>query len=1090
MNERQNIEAAIKAIANLGGVLDKASMDAAILALKKQLNQHLHSERSIRQVTVLFADVVGSTEMSWSLDPDEIHTVIDGSLKRLTAVIRCHEGVVLQYAGDSLLAVFGVGTAREDDPVRATLCGIALVAEARLIAAQLLLERHIQEFNVRVGIHTGSVMLGGGLDEPSYVRGNAVNIAARLEQGAPAGHVQISHDTHRHVRSHFECIEAPTLHLKGRDRPIRAYIVVKRAAANRLIAERRWTDHKPRMIGRQTELRLLANAYSVVKASVASRSVILLGEAGMGKTTLVQEFLKRHDMAGSGRLATYVATARPYGNSAPYGLLRDAILSAAGIQTDLDLASTQKALRASLLEHLNETSDVELNALESLIMPTTTSDELGKEFPSDTERNQRRAFRVALDYLLARHPLEHSALIVEDIHWADDGSLDFLDFVLRDKSQIFLVATARSEVEKRRSLPFTQKIEVFALDDAESSNLIRAVLNDASSFPESQDLVRLIASKAGGNPYFVEEIVGMLADEGVLRRDENGLAVFDATAMLETRIPTTLTGVLQARLASLPYDELRTLQLASIIGSVFWDEALSKLGIHHEASLANLADKQLIQPLISSTGKKLRTFQFSHQLMQRAVYDTIPNRVRKLQHGSTAQWIVDAFPDRVDEFAETIASHFEKAGETQLAIDYFRRAGRYASAKFSFAAAAALLGRASSLSDDARLRFSILSERLHIRMEGSLRNDDVKAATDLVALADELDDDCRAAAAGLLTTCLAAIGTLEETANAAKSAIRYGKIAGRQASVIRAHNQWGEKLARSGQLCKARRHLQVAYTLSVRCDNSMGVASALSKLSGVCVRKGKYSEAVSLLSKAATYCQHKNDQSYAWHLALLSAKVETLLGNFSVAYESLLDLLSKYHSLDWPDMEFETALALAMNRLWAATVYEARAWSEHAANLPSDGPEASLLREQSQLAGELDLADGNYEAALTHFQAASHRCDALGLNNVAWESKLSEAYVYVHLGTPRRAEEVAFAFGEILASGYDAQKFFMDPAKVYLRAAEVLDRTGHKNEASAIRLRALAEYEAVSTSLNASQRATYRISSPGLRRLHQLSQQN
>ncbi|WP_157039844.1 ATP-binding protein [Aquincola tertiaricarbonis] len=1084
MNERQNIEAAIKAIANLRGVLDKASIDAAILALEEQLSQHLYSERSIRQVTVLFADVVGSTQMSWSLDPDEIHTVIDGSLKRLTAVIRWHEGVVLQYAGDSLLAVFGVGTAREDDPVRATLCAIALVAEARLIAAQLLLERNIQKFDVRVGIHTGSVMLGGGLDEPSYVRGNAVNIAARLEQSAPAGCVQISYDTHRHVRSHFECIEAPTLHLKGRDRPIKAYIVLKRSAAKRLSAERRWTDHKPRVIGRQTELQVLANAYSTVRGSAATRSVILLGEAGIGKSTLVREFLKSRDTTGSSHLATYMANAKPYGNSAPYGLVRDALLCAASIQTDLDLATTQKALRSSLLEHLNEISDVELTALQSLILPTATPDELGHKFPSDTERSQRRAFRVALDYLLARHPPEHSALILEDIHWADDGSLDFLDFVLRDNAQIFIVATTRPELEKRRSLPFAQKIEVSALDDDDASSLIRAVLNDASSSSESQDLVRLIASTACGNPYFVEEMVGMLADEGVLRRDESGLAVFDATAMLETRIPTTLTGVLQARLASLPYDELQTLQLASIIGSVFWDEALSKLGTYNEASLLNLADKQLIQPLTSSTGEDPRKFQFSHQLMQRTVYGTVPNRVRKLQHGSTARWIIDAFPDRIGDFAETIASHFEKAGETQLAIDYLRRAGRYASAKFSFAAAAALLGRAALLSDDARLRFSILSERLQMRMEGSLRNDDVEAATDLVALADELDDDCRAAAAGLLTTCLAAIGTLEQTANAARDAIRYGKIAGRQASVIRAHNQWGEKLAQRGQLCKARRHLRVAYTHSLRCGNGIGVASALSKLSGICVRKGRYYEALSLLSNAATYCQLQSDQSYTWHLALLSAKIETLLGNHSIAYESLLDLLRKYHSVDWPDMEFETALALAMNRMWAATGNEARAWLEHAATLPFNGPEASLAREQSQLAGEIDLAEGNYEAALIHFHAAARQCDELDLNDAAWESKISEAYVYANLGAPRRAEEVAFAFGELVTSGYDAQKFFLDPANAYLRAAEVLDSVGQKHEATAIRMRALEGYEAVSMSLNASQRSNFRISSPGLRRLH------
>jgi len=203
VNDRQQLEAAIAALEAQRSLVGDTVTDAALAPMRERLAGIREHEQSLKQVTVLFMDVVGSTSLSRRLDPEDIHAIIDGALHRLAAIVTDHLGRVLQYAGDSLLAVFGADEAREDDPERAVRCGLAIVREAQQIGAEVRIASREANFDVRVGIHTGSVLLGGGVDDASTIRGIAVNIAARMEQAAPVGGVRISHETQRHVRGKF-----------------------------------------------------------------------------------------------------------------------------------------------------------------------------------------------------------------------------------------------------------------------------------------------------------------------------------------------------------------------------------------------------------------------------------------------------------------------------------------------------------------------------------------------------------------------------------------------------------------------------------------------------------------------------------------------------------------------------------------------------------------------------------------------------------------------------------------------------------------------------------------------------------------------
>ena len=231
MSERAALEAAIVALQGQRALLGDAIVDTALAPMREQLARLTHPvpgappEQVLRQVTVLFLDIVGSTALSQHLDPEEVHAVVDDVLERCTAVVAAHGGKVLQYAGDNLLAAFGAEQAREDDSERAVRCGLALLDQGRALGERVQREHGQDGCDVRIGVHTGPVLLGGGVDEESTIRGLTVNVAARMEQTAPAGALRISQDTWLLVRGVFDVVAQPLLAVKGRDETLVTYLV-------------------------------------------------------------------------------------------------------------------------------------------------------------------------------------------------------------------------------------------------------------------------------------------------------------------------------------------------------------------------------------------------------------------------------------------------------------------------------------------------------------------------------------------------------------------------------------------------------------------------------------------------------------------------------------------------------------------------------------------------------------------------------------------------------------------------------------------------------------------------------------------------
>ena len=284
--------AAIAALEDQRGTLGEAVGELAAAPLRARLASPLRPAGvQRRQVTVLFADVVGSTAMAQGLDAEETLDMLSGALRRMAALVEAHQGRVLRFTGDGVKAAFGMDVAREDDAERAVRAGLAILAAGceQAEAAQRL--HGVTDFAVRVGVHTGDVALGAGVEADDTAMGAAVNIAARMEQSAPPGALRISHDTWSQVRGLFELEMQPPLQVKGIDAPMQTYLV--RAALDRSVAsvERGLQGLRTPMVGRSTELQRLLNAVAQARETLQLQTLTLIGDAGLGKSRLLRELI-------------------------------------------------------------------------------------------------------------------------------------------------------------------------------------------------------------------------------------------------------------------------------------------------------------------------------------------------------------------------------------------------------------------------------------------------------------------------------------------------------------------------------------------------------------------------------------------------------------------------------------------------------------------------------------------------------------------------------------------------------------------------------------------------------------------------------
>jgi class 3 adenylate cyclase len=598
----------------------------------------------------VFADLVGFTSLNETTDPELVQALVARAFERLSAEAARYEGTIEKFAGDAMLAIFGVPIVHEDDAERAVRAALEMQAAMLDLAAELRAEAR-PELALRVGVETGEVLVDLGrveVDRDRMVTGDAVNTAARLQQVAQPGEVLVGSSTYAVTRELVEYEELPPVPLKGKSLPVAAWRAI--AVKARRGGRRAPLGIEAPLIGRDEEIALLKETVHRTAVEGRPHLVTVLGSAGVGKSRLTWELEKYLD----GLPETYVwrkGRCLAYAQSS-YSAFSDAVRADAKILQDDASEAAEAKLDARLLELAGPTpTDGMADALRAV---------LGLAKPAGLGRDELfDAWRRYLELLSRQAPL---VLVQEDVHWADEGLLDFLEYVARwSEGPIVLLCLARHELLERRStwgggLPNAATIVLEPLAPDENARMFDRLL-DGNLPTEVRDRV---VSLADGNPLFTEELVRMFVDKGVVRYADGRWEL--ARRLEDVEIPGSIQAVLAARLDTLPPAEKRATQDAAVVGRIFWDALIAHLmrsgPVAVRDTLRRLRVKELVVPREPSMLAGAAEFGFRHVLTRDVAYESLPKRQRAAKHLDVAHWAEETLADRTEEMVELLASHY------------------------------------------------------------------------------------------------------------------------------------------------------------------------------------------------------------------------------------------------------------------------------------------------------------------------------------------------------------------------------------------------------------------------------------------------
>jgi len=643
--------------------------------------ERLTEERKL--ATILFADLVGSTALSGSQDPEWTRVLLDRFYDAMTEEVERAGGTVEKFAGDAVMAVFGAPSALEDHAERALHAALAMQRRlADVFAGQL---------ELRIGVNTGEVVVGQARAGSSFVSGDAVNVAARLEQAAAPGAILAGERTVAAARGAFEFEQPAAVEAKGKPEGVVARRVVR---ALSLMRPRGVGGLAYAFVGRDRELGRLDDAYRTTVDGRRPRLVTILGDAGVGKTRLARELWERlpeqkpEPLRRTGRCLSY-------GTGTAYWALGEVL------KEHLGLAES-------------DAPEVALDRLGSReILGLTLGLDVARDLHPLAARDRLQdTWAEFLTEVVAERPV---VLLIEDVHWAEPQLLDLLEYVLgRAEGPLLVIVTARPELLQRRpgwgARAGGELLELEPLSAHDSVQMLDELL--AGGLPA--ELGELVVERAEGNPFFVEELLGVLIDRGVLAR-ENGLWVLHELPD-EFAVPDSVQAVLAARIDLLGAAEKSALQAAAVIGRVFWTGPVYEL-VEATPDLRVLEDRDLVRRREGSSMSGEREYVIKHALTREVAYQSLPRARRPRMHAAFAAWLERRAPGR-DDLASLIAHHYAEAvraeeadlawvGEEEeferlrgKALLWLEAAAQYAMRRYEIEGALELLRRALSLQAD------------------------------------------------------------------------------------------------------------------------------------------------------------------------------------------------------------------------------------------------------------------------------------------------------------------------------------------------------------------------------------------------------
>jgi class 3 adenylate cyclase/tetratricopeptide (TPR) repeat protein len=1017
--ERETLRRAISVLESQRAVLGESVVDTALVPLREKLAslQPNATSEQRKLVTVLFADLVGFTAMSEHMDPEDVREIVNAYFSRWSICIEKTGGTVEKFIGDAVMAVFGLTATREDDPESAVRSALAM-HQALAELNNELEKSGGQELAMRVGIHTGLVMasfLGERKGQSLVVVGDTVNLASRLQSAAPAGAILISQDTFQHVRGIFDVQILDPIHLKGKEGLTQAYLVMQAKDRSFQMPTRGVEGIETRMIGREVEMQQLEEALLLAVERRRTQIVAVVGEAGIGKSRLISEFCTWAEQLPQD-IRFYKGRANPSMQNLHYSLLRNLfslsfqIYSSdppRAVQEKIERGIGEAAFRVSGEKQAINLADLLDGSLPPEILmrthfigqllgfPFENSPYLGKEL-ADPRTFRFQAVNYLIDYFKAVASTASIVLLLEDIHWADDSSLEILEQLVEGlvDEPVLVLCTARPTFFERNPgwgeqrfdhEPAFTLVPLSPLSQTESHRLLEEILQKAEGVPAS--LTSLVISRAEGNPFFMEEVIQMLIEQGVILKGGERWRI-DLSQLAEVRIPSTLMEVLQARFDSLNVEEQVLLQRASVLGRIFWDGALGFMeqGKEDQVQLSprmmdillSLSAKELVYAHKVSTFENTHEYQFKHAVLRDVTYDSALKRLRRIYHAYAAAWLVTVAEQshRSDEFAAMIAEHFERAADREKACTWYRRAGIRAADSYANAEAIRCLTRYLDITnkDDVTGRFDVLMRRVKLYDLVANRQAQKQDLEELQVVAEELD---------------------------AQDLMEGRTVVSRRAMVFL---QWWFFYDATGELQASISAAQQATDLSISSGDKENEAQGRLYLGAAFWKQSNYKIAGEHLQRALELARMLNSPKLEADCLRNLGIVAQYQGDFSEAQASYEDALRIYHASGNERGESMVLNSLGSLLIDQGLYRDARAYFEQSLALKRKiGHRRSEHITLHNLGTAADML-GNFSEALDYLEQVQRFVAEMGDRDGEADALLSLAKITFHLGDNRRTE--------------------------------------------------------------------------------------
>jgi len=816
------------------------------------------SEAERRVITIMFADLCGYTALAEDRDPEYIRDLINRCFEQMSGAVDRYGGMVVHFLGDAVLAAFGVPRAHEDDPERAVRAALEMVAGVQKVGRSERLD-----LGLSIGIHTGEVVVGGisvgdRLDFTAF--GDAVNTASRLQNLAGFNEILISHSVYQQVRHGFECESRPPAFVKNKRDPIINYKVIGTSERK---ARQRPRGHGVRtnLVGREKETAKIERAVRALRQGHPS-FVCLVGEPGVGKSRLAQE--TRSMLRGEDDLLWLEAGCVSFGSSIPYGPVLDLLRAA----LEIEEGEPEAKLREKIQKGSRGVPGVRKktrDALAYLLGETSSANPLSLLDPKRRKETLIAESMRFIKGLSARRPV---VVVMDDLHWADPLSIEWLDRLVSDPGDEPLMVMALYRPVFAHKWPASSKptvIEVKELNERESRKLLFELLG-VSALPAK--LIREVLKRTRGNPFFIEELIHSFIDSGVLV--QHGRRWEFAKDVESAQIPDTLRSVILARIDALEVRLRRVLQCASVIGRGFRYEMLeyitdfqSRLDayVHQLVDVHFLIEQSLVAELL---------YLFRHAVARDVTYETLLRRRRAEFHRKVGECTESLYPDQLERHYEFLAYHYYLSNDPQKAAYYLEKAADKLERLYANEALIETLGR---LLEVLEKRLPKTNEYSRMKAEALIRlgrvhkllGDYEKSAQALrsaIRIADRLSGG-----ENLAATARRNLADVERFLGRPDRALRHLDRAGRiwaqlgdKSNGLTVYNSTGVIYMSLGKYADAARAFRRGVELARRAGTRQALANALNDLGIALIHAGRYEEALETFSESLGLMEELGDK--------------------------------------------------------------------------------------------------------------------------------------------------------------------------------------------------------------------------------------